>query len=31
MITHEAYNFKGEFQEIFNLDSVALDLSLIHI
>ena len=27
MITHEAYNFKGEFQEIFNLDSDALDIS----
>ncbi len=27
MITHEAYNFKGEFQEIFYLDSDALDVS----
>ena len=27
MITHEAYNFKGEFKELFNLDSNALDIS----
>ena len=27
MITHEAYNFKGEFQEVFSLDSDALNIS----
>ena len=27
MITHEAYNFKGEFKELFNLDSNALNIS----
>ena len=27
MITHEAYNFKGEFQEVINLDSVSLNIS----
>ena len=27
MITHEAYNFKGEFQEMYNLDGDALDIS----
>ena len=30
MITHEAYNFKGEFQEVFNLGSAALDISKIY-
>ena len=27
MITHEAYNFKGEFKELSNLDSDALNIS----
>ena len=27
MITHEAYNFKGEFKQVSNLDSDALDTS----
>ena len=27
MITHEAYNFKGEFQEVFDLDSDSLNIS----
>ena len=27
MITHEAYNFKGEFKELFNLDFDALNIS----
>ena len=27
MISHEAYNFKGEFNEVFNLDTDALGLS----
>ena len=27
MITHEAYNFKVEFKELFNLDSNALNIS----
>ena len=27
MITHEAYNFKGEFQEVIDLDSDSLNIS----
>ena len=27
MISHEAYNFKGEFNEVFNLNTDALSLS----